>query len=378
MPLFTAKLSHARFLQDYWRQKPCLFRGACNHTLPALLECTSEKQLLKLAGQDLVESRLVTAPHYQLRLGPFQFNAIPEDSLLMIQGLEQHWEEVSQMLTEDFSFLPRWKIDDVMATMGEAGATCGPHFDHYDVFLVQVCGQKGWKLDDGSHVDSDLEATSQLRLLTEFNAVDSKDVEPGDVLYIPPGVGHWGIAKGMSVTLSVGIRNPTLPELVSHLADRVVDRTDQTSTLDDSMQSPDDGIIDADIENLRYRLSGSLLNPKLIAQWYGAYLTEPREPELITTAEEISEEETAVLLSSSQVLACTLPSRLAYHENTNVITVFVNGKLVESRMDVKPWLTTLCNQRLIAGKDIAQDEASIRLVQYLLAAGAVVIKEKRQ
>ena len=382
MPLFTGNISYSTFLREYWRQKPCLFRDACSDSLAKLGHCTSTEQLLGLASQDSVESRLISSPAYDLRLGPFQLDTIPPGSLLMIQGLELHFDEINQLLIDDFSFLPRWKIEDVMASMGHTGTSCGAHFDHYDVFLLQVSGKKEWRLDDGQHSDQDLDHLAQVRLLEDFSATLVEDVGPGDILYIPPGVGHWGIALDTSVTLSIGVRNPTLPELVSHIADRVMDTTDLTKTLDDCLQGPDGGITSGDIENLRHKLADNLLNPTLIADWYGSYLTEPREPELIPAGREMSTEEVILLLSTSQSIFCTLPTRLAFHENADekkrMITIFINGEAIKCDLRVKPWMTTLCNLRRLQSADIPRDDDSIRLVKYLFSVGAINIVNDEQ
>lgn len=382
MPLFSDNPSYPTFLREYWRQKPCLFRDACGNSLAKLDQCTATQKLLELARLDSVESRLVSTPAYELRLGPFKLDTIPHDSLLMIQGLEQYFDEISQLLVEEFSFLPRWKVDDVMASAGHTGTSCGAHFDHYDVFLVQVRGKKKWHLDGGNHLDEDLDHSAQVRLLRKFSATATEVTGPGDILYIPPGIGHWGIALDTSVTLSVGIRNPTVPELISHLADRVMDSTDLTITLDDHLQRPEDGISEMDITNLQHKLVDTVLNPMLLADWYGSYLTEPRDPDLIPSGRKMSATEVALLLSTKQSVFCTLPARLAYHDSADKkkgsITIFVNGTAVRCNIKVKPWMTTLCNMRQLQCADIPRDDDSIKLVQYLLAAGAIQIVSERK
>ena len=99
------------------------------------------------------------------------------------------------LLQTEFTFLPLWQVDDVMASLGQSGASCGPHFDRYDVFLLQLSGSKSWQLDAGAHQEHQLQQDSELRLLERFEPSCSVQCEPGDVLYVPPGVGHNGICQ---------------------------------------------------------------------------------------------------------------------------------------------------------------------------------------
>lgn len=368
----AGKISDTDFFQNYWRKQPYLFRGACLSSLELLVSCTGKHDLLQLASNHLVESRMVSTD-YELSLGPFSLETIPENNLLMIQGLEQHLGEINQLLLDEFSFLPRWRIEDVMATIGNSGANCGAHFDHYDVFLVQVKGSKNWQLDRGGHRETHLDHKADIRLLKEFEPVTRELAEAGDVLYIPPGIGHWGIAVDDSITLSVGIRNPTLPELVSHLADMLIDSTNLTSTLDDGLQSPAGGITNVDIQNLQAKLAESILDPELIAHWYGIYMTEPREPELIANGNSLTPGEISVLVSRQVLITCTLPTRMTYLENDEQLKVFVNGDVICSTPAVLPWLQPLCAQRQISGSQIGQGDDHINLLHSLFNNGAIEI-----
>jgi len=363
-------ISETDFFQHYWRKQSYLFRGACSGSLDTLVSCSSEIQLLDLASNDIVESRMVSRD-YELRLGPFDLAAIPENQLLMIQGLEQHLGEINQLLLDEFPFMPRWRIEDVMATIGNAGANCGAHFDHYDVFLLQVRGSKDWQLDGGGHSEHHLDHEADIRLLQKFEQTSGKLAEPGDVLYIPPGMGHLGIASDESITLSIGIRNPTMAELISHLADMLIDGTDLTSTLDDQLQTPSGCITDLDIQHLQARLADTILDPTLIARWYGSYMTEPREPELVPTGNAITGKEVSGLLSRHVQLVCTLPTRITYHHGEVGLTVFVNGETISADPAVLPWLQHLCAHRQVSSCLIPQEDYNIDLCKILFNNGAI-------
>ena len=347
-----------------------MFRNACVDSVSVLQQCTQEPALLELATRELVESRMVERPEYKLSLGPFQFDEIPGDALLMVQGLEQHLDEINELLLTDFSFLPRWRIEDVMATAGSQGANCGAHFDHYDVFLVQAKGTKEWRLDVEYHIDEDLDDNASIRLLQHFNPETTEILRSGDVLYIPPGIGHWGLSLDESITLSVGIRNPTMPELVSNLADLIVEESASMETLDDLIPSPEGGLSGEDIQSLQKKLSRVILDPKLITQWYGSYVTELREPEVIELDSPLSTESLKQLLSANHSIKCKRPTRITYHDG-ETFTVFVNGDVFECDASVKSWLEPLCIQRTILCEDVADNEGNIELLQALINYGAI-------
>jgi 50S ribosomal protein L16 3-hydroxylase len=370
MPLFSPEITQEEFFKHYWRQKPYVFRGACANSVSQLKECTQESVLLELAGRELVESRIVSLPDYELSLGPFQLDTIPKNSLLIIQGLDQYLDEINELLLSEFSFLPRWRIEDVMATAGSDGANCGAHFDHYDVFLVQAKGTKQWQLDATHHSDSDLDDNASLRLLNEFKPEFVETLCPGDVLYMPPDIGHWGLSGDESITLSVGIRNPTMQELVSNLADLIVEESGGVETLDNLIPTPQGGLSDKDLKNLQAKLSKVILNPELIEQWYGSYVTELREPEVIEVDTPLTTESVRLSLSSDHSINCKRPTRLTYF-NGKTFSVFINGEVFECDPLVIPWLEQLCIHRTVLCKNVPEKKYNIELLQTLINYGAV-------
>ncbi len=372
MTSYFHQLQKASFFEQCWHKKPHFSASACD--IAHLASSITPQKLLTLARNELVESRLLDLDHYDLAFGPFNLEAVPENSLLMIQGLDQHSEEINRLLAKVFSFLPRWRLEDVMATLGLTGAHCGAHFDHYDVFLIQISGSKDWALDEGGHTEFELNPDVDIRLLSEFSPTRNYRANPGDVLYIPPGVGHWGIAGGESMTLSVGLRNPTMAELISHLADTVGDSMTARTVFNQSIDPGNSGIPITDIESLGNKLAAELLNPEGLADWYGSYMTEPKEPELIPEGQSLTLDELTKLLTGDHELVCALPTRLTYHESEMALTVYVNGDALTSNVTVLPWFKELCRFRRIATRNIPADKHSTELVQYLIGCGAVSLE----
>ena len=160
-----------------------------------------------------MESRLVEfqGADWSLKHGPFtenDFLTLPERDML-VQGVDLWVPEVQELLAQ-FTFLPPWRLDDVMISFACPGGSVGPHFDQYDVFLLQVEGQRRWQIGPECSRETALRDDSPLRILKEFNVREEWLLEPGDMLYLPPGVAHWGVAETECLTYSIGFRSPAL------------------------------------------------------------------------------------------------------------------------------------------------------------------------
>lgn len=373
-------LSYQDFEQQYWRRRPWAAKGIFENLLDNISKQLNSKDLLALAADEMIDTRIISRepatskddhPYdYELALGPFEHVRLATGEMLMLQGLEQHLTVISDLLTNHFSFLPRWRIDDVMASYGHAGASCGPHFDHYDVFLLQVRGEKQWLLADGPFTDDDLLPDANIRLLEHFPFNQTLTQSAGDLLYIPPGVGHYGIASDDSLTLSIGLRNPTLVEMISSLADQITDSMTATETLDDRLGAADMGLQATDIEKLRARLIPALSQPETIGRWFGCFMTEPPRPELIVPGEYNS-----LNWSARQGnLVCHLATRLCHQARVSDVLLFVNGEALEAPSSVVNWFAPLARLRTIPLTTIPADPGQWDLVTYLLEVGAVTFE----
>lgn len=227
----------AEFLAEYWQKKPCLIRNpweAWKNPLPP-------DELAGLACEDDVESRLIvrTTDDWSLEHGPVSENRFgtlgANPWTLLVQGVDRLLPEVAAIL-EPFRFIPDWRIDDVMVSYASDGGGVGPHFDNYDVFLVQGLGRRRWRVGGPCDASTPLRAHDDLRLLADFVPTDDWILEPGDMLYVPPGVAHEGTAVGDDcMTYSVGFRAPSRGELISHWCDHLLDRLED----DDRYTDPD-------------------------------------------------------------------------------------------------------------------------------------------
>jgi 50S ribosomal protein L16 3-hydroxylase len=348
------------FVDNYWRKKPCLLRQLVSP--PPVLAIA---ELLSLTDQDVVESRFID-DSYQLHLGPLHLKALPDNGMVMINGLDQHLDVIDELLQKSFGFLARWRIDDVMASVGGRGSNCGAHFDHYDVFLLQQTGTKTWHLDAGNHADQELRSDTDIRLLENFEATTEINVVPGDVLYVPPGVGHHGVNDTDSITLSIGVRNPTITELVSELADFVIMQDDQGETVDESLQPAEQGIAPKDIAFLRSRVTALLSDQTLMADWYGEYSTRLREPGLLQPIDEVSGGRTVKLQPFT---------RTTWYESDSEFRLYVNGDVYTPAPDQFEWLKRLCIDRGCPVNTVPPQH--MELIKTLARHGALVFSDSQ-
>ena len=216
------------FLASHWQKHPLWMPAAIPaNSLPDI----DPDELAWLATLDDVESRLVFTesrdgrPRYRMESGPFDETVLaslpPTNWTLLVQDVEKHLPALRSCF-EWVSFIPDWRIDDLMISVAAPGGSVGPHSDNYDVFLVQSSGQRNWSWTE-REVQHDPEASQQLRLLTPFDADAAEVARPGDVLYLNPGVAHHGVAVDLCVTCSIGMRAPQ----VSELAGRTVEERDE-------------------------------------------------------------------------------------------------------------------------------------------------------
>jgi len=212
-------LSAQDFLRRHWQKKPLLVRGA----LPGFRGVASREQLLRLAARPDVESRLVRRDGARWRVthGPFARAALRRNATLLVQGVNLHLAAADRLLRM-FSFLPQARLDDVMVSWAAPGGGVGPHFDSYDVFLVQAAGRRVWRLQRARRWR--LVQGAPLKLIEGFAAEEEILAEPGDLLYLPPGWGHDGVALDDCVTCSVGLRTPQGEELAAAFLDFLHER----------------------------------------------------------------------------------------------------------------------------------------------------------
>lgn len=284
LPLLGGQ-SPTQFMRRHWHKRPLLVRRAIDAIAPPL----TRAELFALAAREDVESRLVqrdSAGRWQLRAGPLPRRALPPLAragwTLLVQGLELH-VDAAQALLSRFRFLPAVRLDDLMLSYASDGGGVGPHIDSYDVFLLQVQGRRRWRV--GRNRRPALRDDVPLKMLAHFDAEQDWVLEPGDMLYLPPGWAHDGLAIGGDcMTASIGFRAPQATELAQAVLARAADadagdsprhHTRYRDAVQAATTAP--GAVPAALQQFARRaVAQALAAPDLLERSLGEWLTEPK------------------------------------------------------------------------------------------------------
>ncbi|MBN8715883.1 MAG: cupin domain-containing protein [Xanthomonadales bacterium] len=289
---FPLGMPPERFLRDYWQKRPLLIRNA----FPGYVAPLEPEDLAGLACEEGVLARLIQHDRardgWRVRHGPFaedDFPGLPDhDWTLLVQDMDK-WDADLRVLLDQFAFLPRWRIDDVMVSFAATGGSVGAHVDQYDVFLLQARGHRRWQIDASPNPPLDFRPDVELKLLQRFTPTHDWVLAPGDMLYLPPGVPHHGIAVDPCLTFSVGMRAPDAGELLADYADSLAAEAPDTLRYADPditpVADPNEidaaalGRVEAALRQLR------MDDPDRLGDWFGGFITTYRSAVLPTAAE---------------------------------------------------------------------------------------------
>ncbi len=361
-------ITPSQFMRRYWQKKPLLVRGAVTDW-KALNLPLPRAELFELAGQEGVESRLIQLKNdaWSVKHGPFTRRAIPslktEDWTLLVQGVDLHHQAVHQLL-QRFAFVPSARLDDLMISYASNGGGVGPHFDSYDVFLLQAHGTRRWRI--GKQKDLTLKDGIPLKVLANFEAEEEFVLEPGDMLYLPPRYAHDGVAEGECMTYSIGFRSPAQHELAGDLLMRLSEE-DEPDDCDVNAKAaspiykdPKQAAVEAPgaipaemLVFAKAALEKRLAEPLALARALGESLTEPKanvwfEPE----------DKPAML----EAVALDRKTRMMYDEHH----LFINGESYRAAGRDFTLMKKLANERRLDRRDVsgASDDALSLLSQW--------------
>lgn len=346
-------LSPRQFMTRHWQRQPLLIRQAW----PGVQPPASRQELFALCGQDDVESRCIEQRegHWRLRHGPLNRRQLPpvsrEGWTLLVQGLDLHVQAAHDMLRA-FDFLPQVRLDDLMVSYATDGGGVGPHVDSYDVFLLQVQGRRRWAIappGDDTRVPG-----LPLRILANFEPQQQWDLAPGDMLYLPPGWQHEGVALGPDcMTASIGFRAPTAGELSSAVLQRLADEVAEAAQDDEAgpwirrhadpglAATAETGAIPDRLRQFAHRAVQRLLQDEAaLDRALGAWLTEPK-PQVWFSA-------TSPGWSAGQGVVLDRRTRMAHDARH----LFINGEAFRIGGRDARLLRELANRRRLSGAAI--------------------------
>lgn len=372
----------AAFLRDSWQKKPLFLKNPWT----AWHNPIEPDELAGLAVEEGIESRLVIRSNssWQLEHGP-----LPDDRFdtlgnkhwtLLVQAVDHYVPEVAALI-EPFRFIPNWRIDDVMVSFAADEGGVGPHFDQYDVFLIQGAGKRRWQV--GGHCDenSPLMPHDDLRLLADFEAAENFVCEPGDILYIPPGVSHNGVAMGEDcMTYSVGFRAPSRSDLIGHWADDLLaDMQDDDRYADPELaiQSNPGEISSGALDRLHAMITEKMGDRQAFARWFGQYSSTPKYTEMDWQPErKLEPQELREKLQQGVPLRCNPASRFSFiRTDAEKLLLFVDGQTMECTGDAIPFAEILCAEPLVTmDEPLAISDSTINLIVDLYNRGSVAFE----
>ena len=380
-PFLNPNFDKKHFLEKKWGKAPFF--------LPSLVsfnDLISAEELSGLACEEFIESRLITNDkEFSLRHGPFlekEFMELPNSNwTLLVQSVDLYLEEIKN-LKELFNFLPNWLLEDVMISYATPGGGVGPHFDHYDVFLIQGQGQRRWRVGQKCDIDTPIDDSSGLELLSNLKASQEFLLNQGDVLYIPPNFAHWGESIDESICFSIGFRAPSESEMLEGFGLMVASKTSAFNRFISKPRGPllkgHGKIDDADLRSAFTMIQSRLSDYGEFCQWFGSFMTSPKYPELF---EEIDNGINFSQIMAAQklgTLALNPISRLAYCElpDREQMLLFADGKSYKLSMSNINLISDICDLNLCINellKDYEISEEVSKVLVDLFKRGAIQI-----
>ncbi|MDG2005027.1 MAG: cupin domain-containing protein [Novosphingobium sp.] len=374
------------FLRDYWQQKPLLIRNPWSQWRNPL----DPDELAGLACEDHAEARLIAQTGdpseygWQVEHGPLpesRFGQVDKQPwTLLVQAVDHHVPSVASLITP-FRFIPNWRIDDVMVSYASDGGGVGPHFDHYDVFLIQGLGKRRWQVGAPCDSSTELLPHDDLRLLANFEPDDEWILEPGDILYVPPRLAHNGVAVGDDcMTYSIGFRSPSQSELIAHFCDDVLAELQDENRYGDpqlaAQENPGE-ISESAIAQLHAMIAEKMLDREGFARWFGQYSSTRKYPDIDWQPEQpITVETLRQCLASDASLHRNPASRFAFvRRGANCVLLFVDGQCFECKDETIALAELLCAREfIIVDADLRNSEPALKLLAALFNQGSLAFE----
>jgi 50S ribosomal protein L16 3-hydroxylase len=371
------------FLREYWQKKPLLIKNPWG----AWANPLEPDELAGLACEDEVESRLITqAGEAWPNTLSVEDGPLPEARFgelgargwtLLVQAVDHYVPEVAALI-EPFRFVPNWRIDDIMVSLAADGGGVGPHFDQYDVFLIQGLGKRRWQVGALCDAETELLPHDDLRLLANFEATEEWLLEPGDILYVPPRVAHNGVAVGGDcMTYSVGFRAPSRAELIADFADDLTaDMADDDRYSDPGLQAQSNpGEISAEsIAGLHAMITATLGDAQAFARWFGGYNSAPKYPDIDWKPEApIEVEQLREMIANCERLNRNPASRFAFiRQDAGAVLLFVDGGCFECDGETAEFAEALCAQAgMPVYPDLVKSDSAMTLIAQLINQGSI-------
>lgn len=359
----------AHFLSTHWQREARLIRNPWDDWVCPV----DADELAGLACEPQVESRLIEQTcdaGWAVEHGPLaetRFAALGASPwTLLVQAVDHHMPEVANLLAQ-FRFVPNWRVDDVMVSYASDGSGVGPHFDQYDVFLIQGQGRRRWQVGGLCDEGTPLLPHADLKLLRDFTPVQEWVLEPGDMLYVPPGIAHNGIALGDDcMTLSIGFRAPSRAELLGGWSDEVLGALSDDDRYTDPglpVQANPGEITPEALDRLHAMVLEALGDRQQFARWVGGHFSARKYADIDWQPEEpLTRADIRDCLAQGQALQRNPASRFSFVRRGEGVLLFVDGETLECGADIATLAQAVCADDVIDLPPIS-DAACVLLLE---------------
>ncbi len=368
-----------QFLSEYWQKKPLLVRNA----LPEIINILEPNDVKELALEENVTARLIKqkdkdSNQWSVKSSPLikgDFQKMPKLWTLLVQAVD-HYSFDLAALWKKFPFIPQWRRDDIMVSYAPKGGSVGKHFDFYDVFLVQGYGHRRWQLGQMCDADTAFIPSQPLKLLSDMEVNFDEVLAPGDLLYVPPGLSHYGVAEDDCLTFSFGFRMPNIADMMDRVSDKFSEdqllRNPLTDILRDQATAAGE-ITPVELEYLKTELLARLQNSTVLDDAIISLMSEPKYPENIPEAEEIGTGDLEEALDQGYSLILEPASRLLYTDEDNQLLFWANGEALYISESFAAYLKRLADGEILVLDQNLNDEEILEDIAQLLTDSILML-----
>lgn len=361
-----------QFLAEYWQKKPLLVRNG----LPEIVGLLEPQDVQELALEEHASARLIRQKdrnpnEWHVKSSPLtkgDFQKLPKLWTLLVQAVDHYSFDLSE-LWKKFPFIPQWRRDDIMVSYAPKGGSVGKHFDFYDVFLVQGHGHRRWQIGQMCDVNTAFVPNQPLKLLPEIDVQFDEVLAPGDLLYVPPGMAHYGVAEDDCLTFSFGFRMPNVAGMMERISDQFSANTLLQNPVVDiaRKQMGQIGEINAtELSHLKDLVLAQLKDSSALDAAIMSYMSEPKYPDNIPEADEIEADDLKEILHEGYEVLLEPSSRLLYTEQNGILNFWGNGEVLFIAEPFEQKLKAIANGESLPFDSQFNDDETLENVSHLL------------
>lgn len=361
-----------QFLAEYWQKKPLLVRNG----LPEIVGLLEPQDVQELALEEHASARFIRQKdrnpnEWHVKSSPLtkgDFQKLPKLWTLLVQAVDHYSFDLSE-LWKKFPFIPQWRRDDIMVSYAPKGGSVGKHFDFYDVFLVQGHGHRRWQLGQMCDVNTAFVPNQPLKLLPEIDVQFDEVLAPGDLLYVPPGMAHYGIAEDDCLTFSFGFRMPNVAGMMERISDQFSANTLLQNPVVDIARkqiSQIGEINTTELSHLKDLVLAQLQDSSALDAAIMSYMSEPKYPDNIPEADEIEADDLKEILHEGYEVLLEPASRLLYTEQNGTLNFWGNGEVLFIAEPFEQKLKAIANGESLPFDSQFNDDETLENVAHLL------------